>query len=388
MIFKRPSNTIYTESQCQKLVRAVAFFVFALFMSFSTPGQASLAEQCSELFQSETKLPSLPFLLNRSDDSLVHQENLNSLQEVAIELSQRLNAKALTGAKDKEARHLISLIKKFDANSAQAPKLIFEIMARYSILISHGYVANVKEESTWFEDLLSRGRKRSSLRGNLNEIQRLMEDKNFGEFRDLTLVGLLDIYKSINKGPEKPAIIYSFKDLGISEFILNSDSGYFFVGLSKTNGLSFDNNKNYTALTFFQHDTLHIELSQMWRIISDKDHEKEDLPNMTKRAQDLFTIRKLYSNLDKHFSPFEKRFLRASLFIALHEYGFTPYQFIRRVKTNPAESAQFIYTYLIQMEVLMRPLKEDMAVLEKNPEKMKVLSKILTKFISLTEARP
>jgi hypothetical protein len=36
------------------------------------------------------------------------------------------------------------------------------------------------------------------------------------------------------------------------------------------------------------------------------------------------------------------------------------------------------------MDVLMRPLKQEMAVLDQNPEKMNILSKILIKFLRLS----
>lgn len=369
-------------------MRGVAFLVFALLVSVPTVGFAQ-AEQCSQLFQFETKLPNFPFLLNRSaQETSIPQESLDSLRQVSAELSKRLNEGSLIKAKGQEARELLKLIRKFNPQNSQAPTQIFEIMARYSILISHGYVANVKEEATWFEDLLTRGHaiKRTSLKGNPEEIINLMQEKNFIQFRDRTMVGMRDIFKATQNNLETPRIIYTFKDVSISDFILNSDTGYYFVGLSRNNGLSFDNNHDYSAMTFFQHDVLHIELSNMARKSADHGVDKDDIPNMTKRAQDLFALRMLYPQMDKHFDPFEKRFLRAGLFIALHEYGFTPYQFVRRVKKNPEEAAKFIYTYLKQMEVLMRPLKDDMATLDKNPEKMKVLSKILTKFISLSEA--
>ena len=369
-------------------MRGVAFLVFAILVNFPAAGFAQ-AEQCSQLFQFETKLPNFPFLLNRSaQETSVPQESLDSLREVSAELSKRLSDRTLINAKDREARELLQLIRKFNPQNPEAPAQIFEIMGRYSILISHGYIANVKEESTWFEDLLTRGHsaKRTSLKGNPEEIVNLMQEKNFIQFRDRTMVGMRDIFKSTQNNIENPRIIYTFKDVSISDFILNSDTGYYFVGLSKSNGLSFDNNHDYSAMTFFQHDVLHIELSNMARKSADQGIDKEDIPNMTKRAQDLFALRMLYPQMDKHFNPFEKRFLRAGLFIALHEYGFTPYQFVRRVQKNPEEAAKFIYTYLKQMEVLMRPLKDDMAALDKDPEKMKVLSKILTKFISLSEA--
>jgi hypothetical protein len=388
MMSKTRAYILWIESHCQSLVRVVALLVFSVLVGFSPIAHAQ-AEQCSQLFQFETKLPSFPFLLNRNtQESSIPQESLASLTEVAAELSRRIKVGELIKAKGQEARYLLTQIQQFNAKNPQSSSQIFEIMARYSILISHGYTANVKQESTWFEDVLTRGQtsKRSSLHGDPQEILKLMQDKNFIEFRDRTMVGFRDIFKSTQDALEQPRIVFTFKDISISDFILNSDTGYYFIGLSRTNGLHFDNNHDYTAMTFFLHDLLHIELSNMARKSADLGVDKDDIPNMTKRAQDVFALRMIYPQMDKHFSPFEKRFLRAGLFIALHEYGFTPYQFVRRVKTNPEAAAKFIYTYLKQMEVLMRPLKDDMAVLDKNPEKMKVLSKILTKFVALTEA--
>ena len=108
---------------------------------------------------------------------------------------------------------------------------------------------------------------------------------------------------------------------------------------------------------------------------------------MTKRSQDLKALRSLYPEMDRYFTPFERRFLRAGLFIALHEYGFTPTQFFQRIERNPQEAAQFIYTYLKSADSLRKPVAEDLAALDQNPEKMKVLSKILTKFSGLIHAR-
>jgi hypothetical protein len=388
MMSKTRAYILWIESHCQSLVRQVALLVFSLLMGASPLAHAQ-GPLCSSLFQFETKLPSFPFLLNRGfQQSRIPQESLDSLNEVASELSRRVETGELTKAKGQEARYLLTQIKHFNPKNPLASMQIFEIMARYSILISHGYTANVKQEATWFEDVLTRGQttKRKSLHGNSEEILNLMQDKNFAEFRDRTMVGFRDIFKSTQNASEQPRIVFTFKDISISDFILNSDTGYYFIGLSRINGLHFDNNHDYTAMTFFLHDLLHIELSNMARKSADLGIDKDDVPNMTKRGQDLFALRMIYPQMDDHFSPFEKRFLRAGFFIALHEYGFTPYQFVRRVNANPEAAAKFIYVYLKQMEVLMRPLKDDMAILDKNPAKMKVLSKILTKFVSLTDS--
>ncbi len=382
-----PSNSRWFRSACLRFSQGTAFFVFlALVLASSTSNAASL---CSYAFQNETRPELFDFVHLREKPLLaIHPETLKSLNIIKFRLHEFLSAAKVSKAKELEAFKILEMIRSLTANQEKTPDQVFEIAARYSILISHGYKGNLKDELVWYQDIFNRkddfGPKTLE---SLEQLETLMKDSGFVEFRDRYLDGLMDLYGASQKlNQEKANFIFSFDDLKISDFILNADTGYFFVGLSRANGLSFDLNKDFSAITFFMHDLAHVDLTlNVFRKLREEKFSPNDRSTLSRRQDALKKLQTLFAHLDIHFTEFEKRFIRIALFVQLHETGVSPYQALYDFQHNPREVARSTLSQIKGSATFQKPIQKEFELLKDDPTAPDQLAKILLKFITFRE---